>query len=62
MYKKFSAEVNYQISFIMNKVYENALNKENIILTRPERQRLFFQNAMMVVDMLKKIEDSTSSS
>jgi len=50
MYKKVSAEVNYQISFIMNKAYENALNEENVMLTRPERQRLFSQIGRMIFD------------
>ena len=50
MYKKVSAKVNEQIRGIMVNAYENALNEENIILTRPERKRLFSQIVKMVMD------------
>ena len=40
MYKKVSANVNEQIREIMVKAYENALNEENVVLSRPERKRL----------------------
>jgi len=50
MYKKVSAEVNDQIRNIMVKAYESALNEENVMLTRPERQRLFSQIVKMVMD------------
>jgi len=52
MYKKISANVNEQIRTIMVNAYENTLNEENIILTRPERKRLFQQITKMVFDDL----------
>ena len=52
MYKKISANVNEQIRTIMVNAYENALNEENVILTRPERKRLFQQITKMVFDDL----------
>jgi len=54
MYKKVSANVNDQIRNIMLKAYENALDEENVVLSRPERNRLFSQIVKMVMeDMLK---------
>ena len=54
MYKKVSAQVNEQIRTLMVQAYENALNEENVILTRPERKRLFSQITEMVMgDILK---------
>jgi len=54
MYKKVSANVNEQIRSMMVNAYENALNEENVILTRPERKRLFSQIVEMVMkDILK---------
>ena len=50
MYKKVLAEVNEPIRSIMVKAYESALNEENVMLTRPERQRLFSQIVKMVMD------------
>jgi len=50
MYKKVSAEVNEQVRIIMVKAYEGALNEENVMLTRPERQRLFSQIGKMIFD------------
>lgn len=57
MYKKVSANVNGQILEILQKAYENALNEENIVLSRPERKRLFSQIVKMVTeDVLKKLD------
>ena len=50
MYKKVSAEVNEQVRNMMVRAYENALNEENVMLTRPERQRLFSQITKMVME------------
>ncbi|MFN8463693.1 MAG: hypothetical protein U0X93_18215 [Anaerolineales bacterium] len=62
MYKKVSAQVNEQILEMMIKAYENALNDENIVLTRPERKRLLSQITKMVMeDMLKKLDDGLAS-
>ena len=48
MYKKVSANVNEQIREIMVKAYENALNEENVVLSRPERNRLLLQISEMI--------------
>jgi len=62
MYKKGSANVNEQVFEIMMKAYENALYEENVALSRPERNRLFSQIVkMMMEDMLKKLDDRSSS-
>jgi len=62
MYKKVSADVEEQIREIMVKAYENALNDENIMLTRPERKRLLTQIVKMVMeDILKKFDGGSSS-
>ena len=62
MYKKVSANVNEQILAMMIKAYEDALNDENIVLTRPERKRLLSQITKMVMeDLLKKIDGGSSS-
>ena len=62
MYKKVSANVNEQIREIMVKAYENALNEENVVLSRPERKRLLSQIAKMVMeDVLDKLGGSGSA-
>jgi len=62
MYKKVSANVKDQIRGIMVKAYEEALNEENIVLTRPERNRLFSQIVKMVMeDLMPKLDDSSST-
>jgi hypothetical protein len=56
LYKNVSADVNDLILDMLMKAYENALHKENIVLTRPERKRLLSQVMTMVMDdVLKKI-------
>ncbi|MCC6300667.1 MAG: hypothetical protein IT314_15365 [Anaerolineales bacterium] len=55
MYNKVSANVNDRIRDSLVKAYEKALNEENIVLTRPERNRLFSQIVKMVMeDIIKK--------
>ena len=62
MYKKVSANAEEQIREIMVKAYEDVLNEENVILTRPERQRLLSQITKMVMeDILKKFDGGSSS-
>lgn len=62
MYKKVSANVNDQILGILQKAYENALYEENVVLSRPERKRLFSQIVKMVMeDVLKKLDGSSKS-
>lgn len=60
MYKKVSAKVNIQISEIIVKAYENALNEENVVLSRPERNRLFSQIVKLVMeDVIKKPDENS---
>jgi len=54
MYKKVSAQVKDQLRDIMVNAYENALNEENIALSRPERKRLLSQIVEMVMVDLQK--------
>ena len=62
MYKKVSAKVNDQIREIMTKAYEDALYEENVVLTRPERNRLLSQIVTMVMeDVIKRIDDQRST-
>ena len=62
MYKKVSANVDEQIRAIMVKAYENALNEDNVVLSRPERKRLLSQITKMVMeDILKKFDRGSSS-
>ena len=51
-------KVEDQILVIMQQVFENELDKENIVLSRPERVRLFRQVTKAVLtDMLGKLDD-----
>jgi hypothetical protein len=62
IYKKVSANVNGQIRRIMVKAYEDALNEENIVLSRPERNRLFSQIVKMVMeDVGGKLDNHSGS-
>ncbi|MFT3892142.1 MAG: hypothetical protein QM730_10955 [Anaerolineales bacterium] len=56
MYKKVSADINEQLFRGLQNAYERALGEENIVLSRPERKRLFSQIIGMVMeDMQKKL-------
>ncbi len=61
MYKKVSAEVNERIIDLIVKAYEKALNEENIVLTRPERNRLLSQIVKMVMEDIRKRFDKPSA-
>ena len=69
VYKKVSAKVNDQMLVILQNAlvilqnaYENALGAENVVLSRPERKRLFSQIVKMALeDVLKKLDDQSSS-
>ncbi len=51
-------KVDDQMLTIMQKVFENELDKENIVLSRPERVRLFRQvTKAILTDMLGKLDD-----
>ncbi|HEX5808811.1 MAG TPA: hypothetical protein VFY25_09115 [Anaerolineales bacterium] len=58
-----SAKVNDQIFQVVQRAYEDALRHENLVLSRPERQRLFAQILKHVLeDMIKKLDKGTASS
>jgi hypothetical protein len=55
-----AASVNDQIFLIVQKAFEDALNKENIPLIRTERKRLFVQIMKQVlIDMVEKLDKSS---
>lgn len=55
MYKRVSANVNEKIASMLKNSFENALDEENVILSRPERKRLFSHIVEMVMnDILGK--------
>lgn len=55
-----SAKVDDQIFQVVQKAYEDALNRENVLLSRPERQRMFSQILKHVLDdMVKKLDKSS---
>ena len=61
MYTKVSAKVNDQIREIIVKAYENALHEENVVLSRPKRNRLLSQIVTMVMeDTLKRLDDRSA--
>lgn len=62
MFKKVkSAKVNDRIFEIVQSAYENALAEENVVLSRPERQRLLSQILKMVLeDMSNRLGDRPS--
>jgi hypothetical protein len=53
MYKKVSTDVNDQISNMLKNAYEKAFDEENVILSRPERKRLFSQITEMVFNDIR---------
>lgn len=57
-----AAGVDDQIFEIVKKAYEEALTKENIVLSRPERIRLLSQILKLVLDdMSKKLADRSGT-
>ena len=53
-------KVNDQIFQVVQNAFEQALNTENIMLSRPERKVLFLQILKSVLeDMIEKINKST---
>jgi hypothetical protein len=51
-----------QIFLVVQTAYENALNTEHVVLSRPERQRLFAQILrVMPEDMIKKLDERSRS-
>lgn len=57
-----SAKVDDQIFEVVQKAYEQALNEENIVLSRPERKRLLSHILKLVLeDMIKKLDRNSPS-
>lgn len=57
-----ATKVNDQIFQAVQKSFEDALRLENIILSRPERKRLFSHIVKLVSeDLTKKLEDDSIS-
>ena len=57
-----SAKVNDHIFEIIQMAYEEALIRENVVLSRPERKRLLAQILKLVLeDMIKKLDERTST-
>ncbi len=58
-----SMQVNDQIFNVVQNAYEQALLTENVVLSRPERSRLFSQILKSVLeDMTRKQDNKTASS
>lgn len=57
-----AAGINDRVFESVQKAYEEALARENVILSRPERKRLLSQVLKQVLeDMLKKLEGHSGS-
>jgi hypothetical protein len=55
-------KIDDQIFQVVQNAFENALQKENIVLSRPERKRLFAQILKSVLeDMVRKLDDRSGS-
>lgn len=58
--KMQSTNVNDQIFQVVQNAFEQAMNTENILLSRPERKKLFSQILRSVLEeMVQKIDNST---
>ena len=56
------ARVNDQIFNVVQKTFEKALMRENILLSTPEKQRMLAQIMKQVLtDMLSKLEENSKS-
>jgi hypothetical protein len=57
-----ASKVNDQIFLAVQNAFEQAMNTENIVLSRPERKLLFLQILRSVLEeMINKLENSTKS-
>jgi hypothetical protein len=57
-----ASKVNDQIFLAVQNAFEQAMNTENIVLSRPERKLLFLQILKSVLEeMINKLENSTKS-
>ena len=55
LYKRVSGEVSDRMFRDLQSAYENALSEANVVLSRPERKRLFSQVITMVMEDMVKI-------
>ena len=56
LYKRVSGDVSDRMYRDLQNAYENALSEANVVLSRPERKRLFSQVITMVMeDMVKRL-------
>jgi hypothetical protein len=54
--------VDDQIFEVLKNAYERALGQENVVLSRPERNRMFSQIMKTVLeDMLRKLDERSKS-
>ncbi len=57
-----AAKVSDQIFLVVQNAFENALQKENVVLSRPERKRLFSQILKSVLqDMVNRLDNTTKN-
>lgn len=57
-----ATNVSDQIFQVVQNAFENALNKENVVLSRPERMKLFSQILKSVLeDMITKLDSRATS-
>jgi hypothetical protein len=55
-------KVNDQIFEVVKNAFEQALNRDNIMLSRPERHRMLSQIMELVLeDMIKKLNEGPTS-
>ena len=57
-----AAKVSDQIFLVVQNAFENALQKENVVLSLPERKRLFSQILKSVLqDMVNRLDNTTKN-
>ena len=57
-----SSGINEQIIESVRRAYEDAINAENIVLSGPERRRLFSQISKFILeDVNKKLDEGSTS-
>jgi len=57
-----SSGINEKIVEIIRGAYEDAINAENVVLSGPERRRLFSQVSKLILeDVNKKLDESSTS-
>lgn len=62
IFQRVQAKVNNQILGAVMQAYEDALNTENIVISRQERNRLFSQILKLVLEDVIKKHDGRSGS